>query len=182
MAERAFVTTRRAPIAVRALTLLGAVVCAALGVGRADAVVGPDVTVFDFTDIDNYAASGGFCAYAVGTTSCNRGDTPLSWCNTGSGCAPGDTNIDHPVIAQNLYRLKDGRFEQIGMSWLKHGFASLNLSVGGCTGSAGQTCVPPPAGGRQLGVGCTDPYTAGLNGSHLGRIPSGSLFLRGDSR
>ena len=57
-----------------------------------------------------------------------------------------------------MYRLMSGRFEQIGQSWLKHGFASTNSP--GCG-----TCVQPPNGGAQLGVGCSDAYGSGLNGS-----------------
>jgi hypothetical protein len=67
---------------------------------------------------------------------------------------------DHPVIAQNLFRVKEGRFEQIGMSWLKHGFVSTNSFDSACG-----SCQQPPAGGNQLGVGCTDAYGSGLNGS-----------------
>ncbi len=126
---------------------------------------GPDVTVFQFTDIGNYGSGGGFVGYSVGTRSCNRGTTPLNWCDQAGGCAPGATTHDHPVIAQNLYRLKDSRFEQIGMSWLKHGFLSTNSNTAGCAGATGQTCTSPPAGSNQLGVGCTDPYGSGLNGS-----------------
>jgi hypothetical protein len=135
------------------------------------AAVGPDVTVFDFTDIRSYGSFGdGFATYAIGTNACNRGDTPLNWCDQGSGCAPGATPSDHPVIAQNLYRLKNGRFEQIGMSWLKHGFASLNGTAAACAGAGGQSCQNPPAGQNQLGVGCIDPYDAGTNGNRpLGR-------------
>jgi len=60
------------------------------------------------------------------------------------------------VIAQNFYRYKGGRFEQIGQSWLKHGFGSAN---GPCP-----VCVPPPQGSQQLGVGCSDAYNAFANG------------------
>ncbi|MCE7973713.1 MAG: hypothetical protein DYG92_05200 [Leptolyngbya sp. PLA1] len=110
---------------------------------------GPDVSVFQVLDIDYYATVNGINAYAVGTDSCNVGDAPVSWY---SGTP------FHPVIAQNMFRLKAGRFEQIGMSWLKHGFASTNSP--GCG-----TCVQPPDGGAQLGIACTDAYGAGLNGS-----------------
>ncbi|HTG34177.1 MAG TPA: hypothetical protein VLB76_14710 [Thermoanaerobaculia bacterium] len=159
---------RRALIAVCCLAGL-AVVLATVD-GSAAPAIGPDVTVFQFTDIGNYGSSGGFVGYSIGTRSCNRGDTPLNWCDQASGCAPGATTKDHPVIAQNLYRLKNGRFQQIGMSWLKHGFTSTNSSTGGCAGFSGQGCTFPPAGGNQLGVGCTDPYVASLNGSQpLGR-------------
>lgn len=130
---------------------------------------GPDVTVFNLSDTSNFGVSNGIRGYSIGTTSCNVGDEPLQWCdNAGAaGCAPGTTPADHPVIAQNIYRLKDGRFDQIGASWLKHGFLSVNSSSPGCgTGS----CQQPPFGSDQLGVGCTDPYGSGLNGSRpLGR-------------
>jgi hypothetical protein len=126
---------------------------------------GPDVTVFTLSGVGNYGVSGGYAGYSVGTVSCNRGDTPLNWCDQSTGCAPGAGSEDHPVIAQNLYRLKDGRFQQIGMSWLKHGFVSTNSTTAGCTGLGGQSCQSPPAGGNQLGIGCTDPYGSSLNGS-----------------
>jgi hypothetical protein len=75
---------------------------------------------------------------------------------------------DHPVIRQNLYRYTvvngAGRFEQVGMSWLKHGFASLQ----------GSLCCPcqPGGDGQHLGVGCSDPYDAGLNGGQSGLGPN----------
>ena len=120
---------------------------------------GPDVTVFNLPSARNWGSADGFQAYSVGTTSCNIGNEPLWWCDENlSFC----DNNQHPVIGQNMYRLKEGRFEQIGMSWLKHGFLSLNLSDSEC----GQGfCVDPPQGGRQLGVGCNDPYGSTLNGS-----------------
>lgn len=131
------------------------------------ALAGPDVTVFTLSDTQNYGAASGIRGYSVGTTSCNVGDTPLNWCDQGTGCAAGATTHDHPVISQNMYRLKNGRFDQIGASWLKHGFVSTNSPGAGCGGG---TCIQPPAGGNQLGVGCTDPYQASLNGGRpLGR-------------
>ena len=79
----------------------------------------PDVVVWDLQSFANYSPSGGYHAYALGTTSCNQGDVPLLWQSS--------TNL-HPVIGQNMYRWKDGRFEQLGMGWLKHGFYALSLS------------------------------------------------------
>ncbi len=165
-----FVANRRVLIAACCMAFLAATLATVGDSGEAGAAVGPDVTVFSFTDIASQGSSGGFASYSIGTRSCNRGDTPLNWCDQSSGCAPGAGSEDHPVIAQNLYRLKNGRFEQIGMSWLKHGFVSTNSLTGGCTGASGQSCQGPPFGGNQLGVGCTDPYGSGLNGSRpLGR-------------
>ena len=128
---------------------------------------GPDVTVLELTETTNHGVANGIRGYSVGTTSCNIGDAPLNWCSFGGGCAAGANSNDHPAIAQNLYRLKNGRMDQIGASWLKHGFLSLNIDAPGCrTG----TCTQPPAGGAQLGVGCTDPYGSDLNGDRpLGR-------------
>ena len=166
--------TRRALVAVTGLVALVGGLLAAGGFAQDAApapddksaeAIGPDVVVFAFTDIGNYGSSGGYAGYAVGTRSCNRGDTPLNWCDQASGCAPGAGTEDHPVIAQNLYRLKNGRFEQLGMSWLKHGFLSTNSTTSGCTGAGGGSCASPPFGSNQLGVGCTDPYTASLNSS-----------------
>ena len=112
---------------------------------------GPDVIVSDLNSISRYGPVGEITGYAIGTTSCNIGGTNLLW----DADSP-----NHPVIAQNLYRLKDGRFEQIGMGWLKHGFTALTLNLCNC-GCNG-------VGGLALGVGCSDPYGAGLNGSQSG--------------
>jgi len=115
---------------------------------------GPDVIVGDLTNPgSNYASSGGIEAFDIGTTSCNQGDQNLLWIS--------NTN-QHPVIGQNLYRLKDGRIEQIGQSWLKHGFTALTQNL--CCTCSGQ-------GGSVLGVGCSDPYCCGLNGSQSGLGP-----------
>lgn len=109
--------------------------------------VGPDVIVSDIPETTSYGSVGGISAFAIGTTSCNVGNENLQWVGT--------TN-QHPVIAQNMYQLHDGRIRQIGMSWLKHGFVafSQNLCDCGCNGE----------GGNVLGVGCSDPYSSGLNG------------------
>ncbi len=119
------------------------------------ASTGPDVIVVNLTDLNYYGALGNISAYSIGTDACNRGDLPALWIQGGT---------QHPVIAQNIYRLKNGRFEQLGQSFLKHGFQSLNSP--GCA-----TCVQPPMGGAQLGVGCSDVYGAGYNGGqgNLGR-------------
>ena len=112
---------------------------------------GPDIIVGDVSDAASYGAVGGISAYAYGTTSCNAGDTNVLWVAN---------NNQHPVIGQNLYRLKGGRFEMIGASWLKHGFTALTQNL--CSTCSGQ-------GGPVLGVGCSDPYVASLNGDQ-GRL------------
>ncbi len=120
-------------------------------------VTGPDVTVIYLGSVNHYGDTAGVHSYSVGTTSCNVGSQPLWWCDDDRAFCEDE---QHPVIAQNLYRLKDGRFEQLGMSWLKHGFLSTNSFDSACG-----DCTAPEHGGDQLGVGCTDTYGAGLNGS-----------------
>src|SRR5689334_15014428 len=123
---------------------------------------GPDIIVGDLQDIANYtgASVGGvnYDAVAFGTYSCNIGTV---WCNWIAG-----TN-QHPVIDNNLYKYSTvngaTRIEQIGMSWLKHGFYALsnNLCCSGCQGTDG----------THLGVHCSDPYTATRNGGQAGAGP-----------
>lgn len=108
----------------------------------------PDVIVGDLINVQNYGNAGDYFGYAVGTSSCNIGTCWLKWFS--------GTN-EHPVIGQNMYRIKDGRLDQIGQSWLKHGFFALSqeLCSTGCEGTDG----------THLGVNCSDPYVASLNGS-----------------
>jgi hypothetical protein len=119
--------------------------------------VGPDVIVGDITGPDNYSAAGGLDAISLGTDSCNIGTQNVSWI--------ANNNL-HPVIGGTLYRYSvvngAGRFEQIGQSWLKHGFTALTQNL--CCTCSGQ-------GGAVLGVGCSDPYTAARNGSQGGLGP-----------
>lgn len=123
--------------------------------GDGGLAAGPDVIVGAIPDWGKYgvATFNGeqWIAYAVGSTSCNIGTQQLQW-------VPSPGSNQHPVIPQNMYRLKSGRFEQIGMSWTKHGFCALQQTLCG-------TCTP--AGGgcpTVLGIGCSDPYTWSLNG------------------
>ena len=129
------------------LILSGSVATALFGLAPEDTdcstPTGPDVIVGDLYDVTDYGSVGGIAAFSVGTISCNIGDQTLSWI---SG------NNQHPTIAQALYRIKDGRIEQLGQSWLKHGFFALQQTL----------CCPScnAANSSELGVGCSDPYSA----------------------
>ena len=72
------VSTRRALLAACCLVGLAILLVAGGDSAQAAGPIGPDVTVFDFTDIGNFGSSGGFAAYSLGTNACNRGDTPLA--------------------------------------------------------------------------------------------------------
>lgn len=123
--------------------LIAPVVSSALGGGP-----GPDVLVGELPDANAYGSdeSGLIYAFDIGTAACSIGNVQLRWIGASN---------QHPVIAQNVFRLNGGRIEQIGASWAKHGFyASSGNLCGACT----------PASGPYLGVGCSDPYDAGING------------------
>jgi hypothetical protein len=112
---------------------------------------GPDIIVGDITGPANYTSSGTLEALSLGTTSCNLGTAGVAWI--------ANTN-QHPVIGGDLYRFKvvdgTGRFEQLGVSWVKHGFFALSQSL---------CCTCSPTDGTSLGVGCSDPYSASGNGT-----------------
>ncbi|MCB9846947.1 MAG: hypothetical protein H6814_00895 [Phycisphaeraceae bacterium] len=117
--------------------------------------IGPDVIVGNLHDLRRWGTVGGQTSYSVGTTSCNIGDEWLDWL---------DNNVNHPVIAQDMFKYEpfsvgnsNGRFKQLGQSWLKHGFFALSNNI--CCPSCSST------NGTHLGVGCADPYGASLNGS-----------------
>ena len=110
-------------------------------------VIGSDIIIGDLQSVLRFGRVGNITGYAVGTNACNVGDRRASWV--------AHTN-QHPLIFSGIYRLDDGRFEQIGLSWVKHGFYAVSQSLCG-------PCLDP-TNGSQLGVGCSDPYSAWLNG------------------
>ncbi|MCG8404492.1 MAG: proprotein convertase P-domain-containing protein [Phycisphaerales bacterium] len=128
------------------------VICTGLSSLKTALAEGPDVIVADLPVTTDYSRNAETAALSVATTSCNAGDTFLQWQALPSN--------QHPVIAQNMYRLKNDRLEQIGQAWVKHGFLATNNGICGvCDGNLGSV----------LGVGCSDPYGAGLNaGPFLG--------------
>jgi hypothetical protein len=124
------------------------------------AQIGPDLQVGEIHEVLRWGSRDGYQAYSVGTIVCNLGDMIADW----NRLTPA-----HPVIAQNLYRVKDGRLEQIGVSWVKHTFSADIAPL--CT-----TCtIPPGFNGQQLGVGCADAYSAGINGELWTLGPRGPI-------
>jgi hypothetical protein len=134
-----------------ALLLLAATAVAQAGDPNACDAPGdePNVIVGDLYDLARWGKVGDVTAFSLGTISCNVGTCWLQWLTFAD-------DPRHPTIGQNFYRMRDGRFEQIGQSWLKHGFYAL--SEGLCS----PACLPTD--GEHLGVNCSDPYWSGLNG------------------
>ncbi|HEY3242704.1 MAG TPA: hypothetical protein VGM03_05060, partial [Phycisphaerae bacterium] len=124
--------------------------CAGLWPQAVRAQAAPDLIVGDIPAVVRLGHSGDITVYGVASTACNVGDAPADWHNATS---------QHPVTVQNLYRLKDGRFEQIGQSWAVHNIFALQESL----------CSECAASGtfELLGVGCSTPNTAGFNGFQM---------------
>ncbi len=125
---------------------LAAVLAACTGT----AVATPDVICGSLDGVNNYGITNGIRAYSVGTTACNIGTSNADWI---------DNSPNHPVIGVTIWKYDNEteRLTQLGLSHLKHSFASLQGSV----------CQPCQGGGtfQALGPGCSDPYGAGLNGT-----------------
>ena len=117
-----------------------------------------DVIVAALQSVGRYAREGDIIGFAVGTTACNLGEGRACWIAY---------NNNHPVIIQDMFRLKDDKFEHIGMSWVKHGFYAVSQSL----------CGPcnDPTDGSELGAGCSDPYSASLNGVQTNMSPRATV-------
>ena len=119
---------------------------------------GPDLVVAHLQALRRWGRLGDITAYSVGTTVCNFGDESALWIL--------NTN-EHPIIAQHMYRLKNGRFEQIGMSWCAHAFYAMNGTF--CS----DQCVSD--GGNELRARCSDAHSAGVNGLQANCAPRYSV-------
>ena len=131
---------------------------------------GPDVTVGDlfgvfgtseqYHAVQYYGNANGLAAYSVGAIACNIGDEPVDWVS--------NTEL-HPVESRQLYRIKNGRFEQIGMSWVKHGFYALSRD------DCNLGCPPDALYGTLLDVNCSHPSNSLLCGNQYILGPRGHI-------
>ncbi|PHX78607.1 MAG: hypothetical protein CK544_01945, partial [Planctomycetaceae bacterium] len=146
--------------------------------GTSETQAGTDVIVGAINGVSNYGTNtvNGVImqGYAFGTTSCNIGTAVLRWSTNSSF---------HPVIPQNAYRIKDGRIEQIGLSWMKYGFCALQENLCATCQAGGVGCGSSQS---TLGIGCSDPYSSSLNGSQssLGprsRVNASTGYFPGDT-
>lgn len=105
-----------------------------------------DMTFCELFDLRMEGREGSTVGASMATTSWNIGNGDLMWF--------GSPDNRHPFIVLNMYRLENDRFEQIGQSWIKHGFYALgNTQCGGsCTWDPGHYV------GDWLGQNCTDTY------------------------
>ncbi len=105
-------------------------------------------------EIRAWGCTNGTQAYSVRGGVCNIGTDPLE----------GDPTGDHPMWSSNAYRLHNDRFEQIGMSWIKHDDWSSDASNKPCSSCGTGLHDCNPITGDALDVGCSDVYDACRNG------------------
>lgn len=116
---------------------------------------GVDVSLGILNGITQMGRIGSFpngkAGLSMSTTSCNLGSVNVPWLSPMAE--------DHPGILMALYREKDGTFQQVGTSWVKHGFFALSNSQ----------CIPclNPSNGTFLGIGCSDTYGSFNNGDRF---------------
>ncbi|MBY0307211.1 MAG: hypothetical protein K2Q09_00570 [Phycisphaerales bacterium] len=122
---------------------------------------GPDLVTGDCWGVTNFGTGTvngvSVRAFGLGADAWNRGTQTVAW-------VPASPR--HPVIAQNIYRDLNGRLDNVGIGWLKHGFASENATRYG-------PCATPFGDGQTLGPNCSDAYTSTQNG---GRDDLGPRF------
>lgn len=108
----------------------------------------PDAVVSDVTGLEQRGRLGDEASFSMRTVICNMGDAPMDW----------HRNPDprHPFLVFNMFKLTESRVEQIGQSWVKHGYSASQ--GGGC----GQACIRF-GGSQYLGIGCSDVYGVGTN-------------------
>ncbi|MCH7527469.1 MAG: hypothetical protein IID39_08535, partial [Planctomycetes bacterium] len=111
----------------------------------------------------------GTAGLSMSTTACNMGTLDIPWWSIygdadrspESECPfdpPDGMSGCHPSMGMEIYRLRDGRLDQIGLSWLVHGWYALASSQ--CT-----HCMNGDPSGNHLGVGCSTTEGVGGNGA-----------------
>ena len=108
----------------------------------------PDLILGNLADVLRFGSLNDMTSYSIGSTSCSIGTCWVNWFFA---------TPDHPVFSQNLFRLSNGRFEQLGQSWAMHRFLALSHPF--CS----TDCVP--TNGMHLGVDCSSDDSAVFNGA-----------------
>ncbi len=133
--------------------------------GCPTAEAGPDLVVSTIHEVGNHATAGVLDAISLGNILCNVGGDSADW---------HDADTLHPVVGTALYRYEivdgAGRFEQVGVSWLKHATTAGN-------GNACCTCTDPLTN-QQLGVGCSSTHSAVAMSDQADLAPRWDLIVQ----
>lgn len=101
---------------------------------------GPDVIISEISSAGAWTPTGainGMRAYTFGAGFCNIGDQGASWDAAGP---------NHPIVAHAVYRLYEGRFEQLGVSWASHEPLPLPSAICSSCAWAGPAVLGPGCG------------------------------------
>lgn len=141
-----------ASITSRILPLAAALACgfAAAGQGLAPGV---DLKVGNVSSATYWGQVSGIAAFSLGFSHCNGGAQTATF----AASTP-----QHPIMVSSLHRLKDGRMEMIGMSWVLHGICALENGECGTCSSVGNC---------NLGPGCATPSTGTAAGTQAALGP-----------
>ncbi len=118
-----------------------------------------DVALINMTWQQVRNLGNGNFVFAPNATLKNVGEADVAWYGKFTGNYDPYNNSQHPFLFWSAYREVDGRFEQIGLSGIKHAFYTLNTN---CTYNCGNNHI--------LYKGCEDVYSVSNNdgGSYLG--------------
>lgn len=112
-----------------------------------------DVQLLDMSNINYlYDVGADQVVLAPNASLKNVGTADVAWYAKFSGDFPPYDTDQHPYLNWSVYREIDNRFEQIGISGIKHAFLTINTN-----------CSCPS--GHVLGLGCEDVYSIGNNDS-----------------
>ncbi|MCU0865608.1 MAG: hypothetical protein MUC36_17630 [Planctomycetes bacterium] len=142
-----------------------AAICSSLMAQSNERGAGYDASLTDIYGATDWgrrgpAYPGGEVGISIANQLCNPGNVPVEWRSPG-GNIGSTIQSDHPKFGFLVAREIDGRLVQISdWSYCKHAFFAL-ASPSTCGG----TCVPPAVAGTQLGVSCSDIYSASNNAS-----------------
>jgi len=125
-----------------------------------------DVALTDITTLSQLVRTpGDRVAVAPGATLKNIGTSSVEWFNS---IAPDPDPGNHPFLSLNLYRLHNGRLQQIGQGDVKHAFFTINTEC---------EC----AGGNILYPTCADTYGTATNANRRFLAPREEInALTGD--
>lgn len=124
-----------------------------------------DVVLTDMASVvgQGFEPSTGRLKIAPSATLRNFGEADVPWFRqfgpADESFYPFEPRDQHPYLVWNLYRIMDGRIEQLAASGAKHAFYTINNSCAlNCDGT-----VPQSYRGQVLWPGCLDVYAAGTN-------------------
>jgi|CXWL01.1.fsa_nt_gi hypothetical protein len=123
---------------------------------------------FDFSPCDADRSTC-YVVVAPSSTLMAAGTADVPWYQKNTGSFPPYNNDQHPYLVWAMFRLKDGAFEMLGQSGVKHAFLTVNS---GCGCASGHILWAANGAAGHPATGCADTYGTGTNNS------SGSQGLR----